>query len=62
LLQCAPEDRVRLVRAEQEKELVAEEERGLGSPERILDQLVCLSQVLEGAFAAHERLGRGELD
>ena len=54
-------DGVRLLAAEEE-ELAAEQQRGLGSSDRVVDQCVCLPEMLDGGVAADDRLGGAELE
>src|SRR5215470_7457783 len=54
------EDGVRLFAAEEEEELVAEHEGGLGLADGLDGQRVRLPQVLDRSVAAHECLGRAK--
>jgi hypothetical protein len=61
LVQCLGVDGIRFLAAEEEEELATEEERVLGSLDRVDDQRVGLLQMLDGGVAADERPGGAEL-
>src|SRR5262249_16289000 len=52
----------RLVSSMEVVELAPEQEADLRSPPRLVDQLICLPQVLRGRRAVDERLGGAELE
>src|SRR5262249_54477876 len=62
LFEGALEHGDRLVGSMERVELATEPEADLRSPPRLVDQRMCLPQVLSGRLAVYERLGRAELE
>jgi hypothetical protein len=62
LVECPAEHGVGLVEAVKVEELASEQDRGLGFSERVVDEPVCLREMLGGRLAVDECLGGAELE